>query len=658
MKKRLLFNFIFLLIFFLIGFFIFYPIYTSDSIYISYGLFPYNICEKQPILWAWIKIIFVISNFITLNIISNSLYSRIFKTKPLKNSNNNFNNCFNNCANTNIHNNFSNNAKYNLNDKLINKFSNINNSLLTLFYDKKNNNLEKNIINKNNLQLLIGLNSENNSVFIPEKGLYQNILVTGTIGSGKTSSAMYPFTKQLIYYKNNNYSEKIGMLILDVKGNYHAQVEQFCNKFNRTEDLIVIELGGKYKYNPLNKPNLKASILANRLKTILLLFSENNSESYWLDKAEQILEHSIKLCRLYNEGYVNFSEIHKLITDQNYYSEKVQILKNKFLKNEFSEQNCYNLLTSITFFENEFLKLDTRTMSILKSEITRITNCFISDYDVLHTFNPTKEEENFYGLSDILEKGKIVVLNMNISEYKNLSKIIAAYLKLDFQTEVLSNLATSKYSRTIAFISDEYHEYVTQTDADFFAQSREAKCINIVATQSYTSLLKTINNESSVKVILQNLINKIWLRTDDSFTIEEAQKQIGKEDKEKFSKTISENAKETVYNYFTNSLNSKNSSITESINSVIQHDFIFDSNYFTQNLETFNCLAFLSDGSCILPPQKLHLIPYFKDYNFYVEEENEPYYNNFIYDNIDTSVYNSLIDKNNIYGRYSSKKLK
>lgn len=656
MKKRLLFNFIFLLIFFLIGFFIFYPIYTSDSIYISYGLFPYNICEKQPLLWAWIKIIFVISNFITLNIISNSLYSRIFKTKPL--SNNNFNNCFNNCANTNIHNNFTNNAKYNLNDKLINKFSNINNSLLTLFYDKKNNNLEKNIINKNNLQLLIGLNSENNSVFIPEKGLYQNILVTGTIGSGKTSSAMYPFTKQLIYYKNNNYSEKIGMLILDVKGNYHAQVEQFCNKFNRTEDLIVIELGGKYKYNPLNKPNLKASILANRLKTILLLFSENNSESYWLDKAEQILEHSIKLCRLYNEGYVNFSEIHKLITDQNYYSEKVQILKNKFLKNEFSEQNCYNLLTSITFFENEFLKLDTRTMSILKSEITRITNCFISDYDVLHTFNPTKEEENFYGLSDILEKGKIVVLNMNISEYKNLSKIIAAYLKLDFQTEVLSNLATSKYSRTIAFISDEYHEYVTQTDADFFAQSREAKCINIVATQSYTSLLKTINNESSVKVILQNLINKIWLRTDDSFTIEEAQKQIGKEDKEKFSKTISENAKETVYNYFTNSLNSKNSSITESINSVIQHDFIFDSNYFTQNLETFNCLAFLSDGSCILPPQKLHLIPYFKDYNFYVEEENEPYYNNFIYDNIDTSVYNSLIDKNNIYGRYSSKKLK
>lgn len=568
MKKRLLFNLIFLLTFFIIGFLIFSPIYKLDSVYISYGLFPYDICKKQPSLWNAIKIIFIFSNLINLTIVSNSIYLKFFKNSS-----------------------------------------------------KKSTLSEQKYIDKNNLQLLIGKDEKNNNIFIPEKSLYQNMLITGTIGSGKTSSAMYPFTKQLINYKNNNDDEKIGMLILDVKGNYQYQVKEFCKKFGRTNDLIVIELGGKYKYNPLNKPNLKASILANRLKTILLLFSENNSESYWLDKAEQILEHSIKLCRLYNNNYVNFNELHKLITDSNYYYEKIKILKNKFLKNELSEKNCYNLLTAITFFENEFLKLDNRTSSILKSEITRITNCFISDYEVLHTFNPTIEEENFYGLSDIIEKGKIVILNMNISEYKNLSKIIAAYLKLDFQTEVLSNLAKNNCKRTVAFISDEYHEYVTETDADFFAQSREAKCINIVATQSYTSLLKTVNNESAVKVIIQNLINKIWLRTDDAFTIEEAQKQIGKEDKEKLSRSISENAKETVYNYFTNSLNSKDSSITESINSVIQHDFIFDTNFFTQNLETFNCLAFLSTGNNIIPPQKLHLIPYFKDTTFYEHDD-------------------------------------
>ncbi len=43
----------------------------------------------------------------------------------------------------------------------------------------------------------------------------------------------------------------------------------------------------------------------------------------------------------------------------------------------------------------------------------------------------------------MIKYGKIVVLNMNIAEYKNLSKIIAAYLKLDFQSEVMYNLSHS-----------------------------------------------------------------------------------------------------------------------------------------------------------------------------------------------------------------------
>ena len=43
-------------------------------------------------------------------------------------------------------------------------------------------------------------------------------------------------------------------------------------------------------------------------------------------------------------------------------------------------------------------------------------------------------------------------------------------------------------------------------------------------------------------MIIQNLINKLWFRSDDIFTIEDIQKQIGKEDKEKFSHSISENA--------------------------------------------------------------------------------------------------------------------
>ena len=394
---------------------------------------------------------------------------------------------------------------------------------------------------------------------------------------------MEPFLKQLI----SQDSPKLGMLILDVKGNFYKAVKKYAKEYDRLDSLIIIELGSNIKYNPLNKPNLKPSVLANRLKTILELFSSNNSDSYWLDKSEQVITEAIKLCRLYNNGYVTFVELHNLINYDDYFQTKIEFLRKAFQSGTLSREKIYDLYSSLNFFENEFRRLDSRTLSIIKSEITRITNTFISDYDVLNTFCPKEDEINFCGFESLIKENKIVVLNMNIAKYKNLSKIIAAYLKLDFQSEVLIQLSNKKSISPTVFMCDEYHEYVTLSDSDFFAQSREAKCINIVATQSYTSLLNTLKDESSVKVILQNLVNKIWLRTDDIFTIESAQKQIGREDKIKYSRNISENAGETNYNYFINSLESKKSNISESISTQIHTDFVYDTNFFTCSWSRF-----------------------------------------------------------------------
>ena len=327
---------------------------------------------------------------------------------------------------------------------------------------------------------------------------------------------------------------------------------------------------------------------------------------------EQILAESIKLCRLYNDNYVTFSELHKLITIPGYYKEKLKILKDLFVSSKLNNKQIYELNECLNFFQKEFENLDSRTRGILISEITRITNTFISDYDIFSTFSPNKTKLNFLGFQDVIRSGKIVVLNMNISEYSLLSKIIATYLKLDFQTEILSSLSSGIVRKT-AFICDEYDKYCTKTDSDFFSLSRESKCINIVSTQSYSSLKNTLKDESSVKVITQNLINKIWFRTDDIFTIEEAQKQLGKEEKQKISKTISESAKETNFNYITNTLNSMNSNISESYNSYYQNEYIYDTNFFTRNLETFTALTFLSTGDKILKPCKIEMLPYFRN---------------------------------------------
>lgn len=423
---------------------------------------------------------------------------------------------------------------------------------------------------------------------------------------------MYPFTKQLIEFNYRNPNRKIGMLILDVKGNFYKQVLQYAKDFNLEKDLIVIGLKSNVFYNPLHKPDLKPQVLANRLKTILLLFSENNSESYWIDKAEEVLTEAIKLCRLYNDNYVTFQELHKLITDSNYYQEKIGILRDLFISSKLSSSQIYELNAALNFFQKEFQNLDSRTKGILISEITRITNFFVSDYDVMSTFCAPENKLSFTGFREVLKKGKIVVLDMNIAEYSSLAKMLAAYLKLDFQTEIIASLSSSSV-RTSAFICDEYDKYVTKTDGEFFSLSREAKCINLVSTQSYSSLKATLKEDAGVKVILQNLINKIWFRTDDIFTIEEAQKQLGKEEKKKVSKSIAESAKQTNFSYLTNTLNSQGSNIAETYHTSLHNEYVFETNFFTQSLETFSALTFLSNGTKIFPPRKTLMLPYFKD---------------------------------------------
>ena len=178
----------------------FLPLYKAKEIIVSFGLHPFDICCNNPSLWNFLKISFIFfytfSNFIIIN--SLILRFKLFEKPSLKSS-------------------------------------------------------IQNIPTKSNLQLLIGKDSQTNQkIYIPESGLYQNFIITGTIGTGKTSSAMYPFTEQLIKFNSLNPDKKIGILILDVKGNYFKQVKNFASKYHLEKDIIEISLTSQIRYNPLN----------------------------------------------------------------------------------------------------------------------------------------------------------------------------------------------------------------------------------------------------------------------------------------------------------------------------------------------------------------------------------------------------------------------
>lgn len=452
----------------------------------------------------------------------------------------------------------------------------------------------------NEYMMYIGKNGDT-KIYLPKSSLYQNILITGSIGSGKTSSTIYPFLSQLLSLSNTS------GLILDVKGN----MKDIIYSMKNTHEIICIEIGGKYKYNPLDKPNLKPYMLSDRLVTILKLFSNTKtSDSYWFDKAGQMLTESIKLIRLYNSNYVDFIELHNIVSSPKYITEKINIVKNMFLHNQLNEKMQYDFDSILTYFQNEYISLDSKIQSVILSEISRLTNVFTNDMDISNTFCPKKQEISFTGFENIFSKHQIVLLNIPIGIYQNLSKILATYLKLDYQFETLKR--EQPISSPSLFISDEYQEYVTENDANYLSLSREYKCINIISTQSYSSLLNTLKDNSLLNIITQSCINKIFLRTDDVFTIEQAQKLFGKEEKIRISNSLSENAQETNYNYLLNMMRSKKSNISQSLSSYTCMDYIFDFKDFSLNLKNFQAICYLSSGTNMLKPFIINLIPYFR----------------------------------------------
>ena len=83
---------------------------------------------------------------------------------------------------------------------------------------------------------------------------------------------------------------------------------------------------------------------------------------------------------------------------------------------------------------------------------------------------------------------------------------------------------------------DEYQNFATvgQTgtgDQNFFALSRQPRCIGLVSTQSIVSLKDTLGSDDAYRTLLQTFRTKVFLNTADDMTAEFASKLCGKQDK-------------------------------------------------------------------------------------------------------------------------------
>lgn len=440
------------------------------------------------------------------------------------------------------------------------------------------------MVDKEKIRGYVIARDENDECFaVEEETLYQNVLITGSIGSGKTSGAIARLTYNLI--KSGK-----GGLILDVKGNFVDTVNEICKRIGRLKDVCVLSRNSNWYFELLDK-NVSSLEMANRLKQVITLLStNNNSDSYWLDKVENVLMNMIILMKYINE--LNLMTLHKFVCEDNFLKESIEKIKKRLKAQVPDDKTAFELSGAISFIENEYFKLDSRVNTIIKSEITRLTIPLVTDYDIYNQFCVKN------GKQDIsFSNNKIIVLSINIGENKALAKIMATFIKLAYQKHILSNISLKIPS---FFIADEFQEFCNGDDASFLSLSREAKCINIISTQSYSSLKNVLKDQNTANVIIQNLVNKIWFRNDDNYTISEAIKQLGKINVTKENRTISEAGQESKKNMLGTGFKNKKSSISKSLNYVQVKENEYDENFFSRELKTFEALTFISTNEGII----------------------------------------------------------
>ncbi len=425
-------------------------------------------------------------------------------------------------------------------------------------------------------------------ISISEEALYQNALITGSIGSGKTSGAISRLAYSLIK------SGKCG-LILDIKGNFVYTIEEMCKRCGRLKDLKIISKTSNEYFEILNNEDSKLELAARVKQVLELLSSKNNSDPYWLDKVQNFLTNIFVIMKYLDK--FNILELHRLVTEDIYLKQALDDVKENAAKKPPDDKLAFELTNAINFISKEFDGLDLRVKTIIKSEITRFTTPLITEYEVYNQFCNKGEKEEIK-----FNDKNIIVLSIPIGENRNIAKIMATILKLEFQKYVLSNI---KNPTPTFFIADEFQEFVNSADSQFLSLSREARCMNIISTQSYSSLKSTLKDEESTRVIIQNLVNKIWFRNDDNYTVSEIIKQLGKTNVIRENRSISESGTESKKYLFKEGFRNTKSSISKTLNYIETKENEYDENFFTRELKTFEALALIVGKDGIDSPKKI-----------------------------------------------------
>jgi hypothetical protein len=286
------------------------------------------------------------------------------------------------------------------------------------------------------------------------------------------------------------------------------------------------------------------------------------------------------------------------------------------------------------WFYHDWRRIEPKLRTSIVEGISVFLSLFDDNPSVKATFCPPKEcydaklnQDGRYGIpmppfTELLEQGRVCALNFPVAMNPGLARTIGTLMKQDFQRAVLNRIPRmetepGRHWREILFLCDEYQSFATVGESDptgdekFFAMSRQAKCIPIVATQSISSLRSTLPGESW-RTLMQTFRTKIFLALSDDFSARTASELCGKEETLKLSYSLSENDQDARVSMLTGRATAHKATISTSKSYNLQRDWVFEPKVFSE-LKNAQSIVLAYDGVNPIPASYCYLKPYYLD---------------------------------------------
>lgn len=430
------------------------------------------------------------------------------------------------------------------------------------------------------------------------RGLTGNILVTGSIGSGKTSAAILSLMDQFI----RNFSPRPAMLIIDPKTTFIEKALQILDQKGLKEHVVHMTLGGDVTFNPVyrEKPLKGARFLeiAQMVKATAANFARSERDSsFWTISSYNLIRSAITHSAA-TLGYFTLRDLYSTLVRAGN-DDLAEEMRASLSDKSFDEEETANIEFAIEYFSLEYSQLEPKVRTSILATATSFLNQF-QEYQANRLFCPKFENLTIKSMDEITGNGKIFLFDIR---NQALARSMGTFIKLHYEQALLDRMAAGGQNtkRPAVLVMDEYQDVVTVGgqgaigDGGFLAKGREGNTITIAATQSLSSLKNAIGNDDAARELIQNFRTRIACHSSDGATIKNFQEMTGQKDVPRRSHSVSEQSHHAKRNIVVGGFEAKDANISESLSTTDQKEDVVTGRDF-QSLTTFESFALVYDG--------------------------------------------------------------